>query len=39
MLTIYRGIPPFFYAMKIYVIILTFFPEIALFLPNLMKRG
>jgi C4-dicarboxylate transporter DctM subunit len=34
---IFRGIFPFFIAMVVCLIILVFFPQIALFLPNLMK--
>jgi tripartite ATP-independent transporter DctM subunit len=37
MYTIFRGIWPFWVAMLISLIILTIFPEIALFLPNTMK--
>jgi len=37
MYTIFRGIWPFWVAMLISLIILTVFPEIALFLPNTMK--
>jgi len=35
--TIYRGIIPFVLAMAVCVVILTLFPQIALFLPSLMK--
>jgi tripartite ATP-independent transporter DctM subunit len=37
MYTIFRGIVPFFFASVILTLILIFFPEIVLFLPNLMK--
>ncbi len=37
MYTIFRGIWPFWVAMLVSLIILTIFPEIALFLPNTMK--
>jgi len=35
--TIFRGIVPFILAMILCLIILTIFPQIALFLPGLMK--
>ena len=35
--TIFRGVMPFIGAMIVCLIILTMFPEIALFLPNTMK--
>src|SRR5512136_1447858 len=38
MQTIFRGAMPFLLAMVAVVIILTFFPEIALFLPSMMGR-
>ena len=37
MYTIFRGIWPFWVAMLVSLIILTIFPEIALFLPNTMR--
>jgi len=37
--TIFRGILPFVFAMIICIVILTIFPQIALFLPNLLTRG
>ena len=37
MYTIFRGIWPFWVAMLISLVILTIFPEIALYLPNTMK--
>ena len=37
MYTIFRGIVPFWFAMAGCIIILTVFPDIALFLPNLIK--
>jgi TRAP-type C4-dicarboxylate transport system permease large subunit len=37
MSTIFRGIVPFIYAELLAITILTIFPEIALWLPNLMK--
>ena len=37
MYTIFRGIWPFWIAMLVCLIILTIFPEIALFLPDTMK--
>ena len=39
MFTVFRGIVPFLLDMIICVIILTIWPQIALFLPNLMKGG
>ena len=37
MYTIFRGIWPFWVAMLVGLIILSIFPQIALFLPNTMK--
>jgi len=37
--TIFRGVLPFFGAMIICLIIMVIFPQIVLFLPNLMKPG
>lgn len=38
MYTIFRGILPFFFAMVICIVILTVFPQIALFLPSTMME-
>jgi tripartite ATP-independent transporter DctM subunit len=37
--TVFRGIAPFLIAMAVCIAILIFFPQIALFLPTLMKGG
>ena len=37
MATIFRGILPFLFVMALVIIILTIFPDIALYLPNAMK--
>ena len=37
MYTIFRGIVPFWFGMLICIILITIFPEIALFLPDTMK--
>jgi TRAP-type C4-dicarboxylate transport system permease large subunit len=34
--TIFRGVAPFLVAMIICILLLSFFPQIALFLPNTM---
>lgn len=39
MSTIFRGVMPFFIMMILCIILLTIFPQIALFLPNLMMGG
>ncbi|MDP2916800.1 MAG: TRAP transporter large permease [Dehalococcoidia bacterium] len=37
MYTIFRGVTPYVVALVIFIVILTVFPQIALFLPNIMK--
>jgi len=39
MFTIFRGVWPFLFAMLVALAILIAFPQISLFLPNLMKPG
>jgi TRAP-type C4-dicarboxylate transport system permease large subunit len=37
--TIFKGVLPLFACLMLVVILLAFFPQIALFLPNLMRGG